>query len=245
MVPARAGTDGKRFPDQALDHRSRGIGSGTTGLDREGLEPGSADRAPVVATGVSACHRGLLAEPDAGLGDPNAACERRVALDPRMVSGGRTPEQVNKWALRLQSGLELPGVAGPTNNLDGWQTYGAAFREAAEVVGISSGELAVRLPDDYPPSQREFDLRMGESIPDLRAGLTSLRDVLVALEWLQVEFIEHLADIRKATSSLSTAGGSRKKNGRTRGDFNVSGAGGHAGASSDTHMDYPTGRPGR
>ena len=32
MVPARAGTDGKRFPDQALDHRSRGIGSGTTGL---------------------------------------------------------------------------------------------------------------------------------------------------------------------------------------------------------------------
>ena len=60
---------------------------------------------------------------------------------------------------------ELPGVAGPTNNLDGWQTYGAAFREAAEVVGISSGELAVRLPDDYPPSQREFDLRMGESYP--------------------------------------------------------------------------------
>ena len=101
---------------------------------------------------------------------------------------------MNKWALRLQSGLELPGVAGPTNNLDGWQTYGAVFREAAEVVGISSGELAVRLPDDYPPSQREFDLRMGESIPDLRAGLTSLRDVLVALEWLQVEFIEHLAD---------------------------------------------------
>ena len=69
MVPARAGTDGKRFPDQALDHRSRGIGFGTTGLIVKAWNRAVLIGAPVVATGVSACHRGLLAEPDAGLGD--------------------------------------------------------------------------------------------------------------------------------------------------------------------------------
>jgi hypothetical protein len=48
--------------------------------------------------------------------------------------------------------------------------------------------LAVRLPDSYNDSERELDLRMSERIPDLQTGSPSLGDVLVAMEWLRVEY---------------------------------------------------------
>lgn len=108
------------------------------------------------------------------------------------VVPGATPEFVNRLALYLQSGGELPGNA-PTNNPDNWRTYGEVFREAAEINGIGLGDLAVRLPNDYDHSQLELDLQMGQRIPDLHKGSPSLRDVLVAMEWLRVEYPQFVA----------------------------------------------------
>ena len=98
-----------------------------------------------------------------------------------------TPDLVNRLALHLQGGLDLPGMA-PTNNPDGWRAYGDIFREANEMSGAAPNELAVRLPDSYSESDRELDLAMSERIPDLQTGSPSLRDVLVAMEWLRVEY---------------------------------------------------------
>lgn len=97
-----------------------------------------------------------------------------------------TPELVNKIAVYLQNGEDLPGVA-PTNNPDGWRAYGAIFREA-HLSESGPEELAVRLPSNYNEAQRELDLQMAQRIPDLQAGSPSLRDVLVAMEWLRVEW---------------------------------------------------------
>jgi hypothetical protein len=100
---------------------------------------------------------------------------------------GATPELVNRLALHLQGGVDLPGTA-PTNNPDGWRAYGDIFREANETSGAAPDELAVRLPDSYSESDARQDLLMAQRIPDLQAGSPSLRDVLVAMEWLRVEY---------------------------------------------------------
>ena len=100
---------------------------------------------------------------------------------------GLTPEVVNRLALHLQMGGELPAPA-PTNNPDGWQAYGEIFREACEASAVAEGELAVRLPDSYGDEDRQADLLLGQRIPDMQSGDPSLRDVLVAMEWLRVEY---------------------------------------------------------
>jgi hypothetical protein len=102
-----------------------------------------------------------------------------------------TPELVNKLALLLKTGTELPGIA-PTNNPDGWHAYGEIFREAGDLINAAADELAIRLPDSYNQSDREVDLQIGQNIPDLQTGSPSLRDVLVAMEWLRVEFPQYL-----------------------------------------------------
>lgn len=102
-----------------------------------------------------------------------------------------TPELVNRLALHLQSGKDLPGSA-PTNNPDGRRTYGEIFREASDISGSAQDELAVRLPSSYDQSHRELDLQIGQRIPDLQTGSPSLRDVLVAMEWLLVEYPQFL-----------------------------------------------------
>jgi len=98
-----------------------------------------------------------------------------------------TPEFVNQVALLLQTGGDLPGTA-PTNNPDGWRAYGEIFRAAAAMIGTAPDELAVRLPDSYSHSDRALDLQMSQRIPDLQSGSPPLRDVLVAMEWLRVEY---------------------------------------------------------
>lgn len=100
---------------------------------------------------------------------------------------GSTPDLVNRLALHLQNGNTLPDPA-PTNNPDGWHAYAAVLQEAHEMSGAAQDELAVRLPESYSDSDRELDLRMGQRIPDLQTGSPSLRDVLVAMEWLRVEY---------------------------------------------------------
>jgi len=107
------------------------------------------------------------------------------------VLPGATPEGVNTLALYLQGGGALPGTA-PTNSPDGWRAYGEIFREASEMSGTAPGELAVRLPSTYGDADREIDLAMGRRIPDLQTGSPSLRDVLVAMEWLRVEYPQFL-----------------------------------------------------
>jgi hypothetical protein len=102
-----------------------------------------------------------------------------------------TPDLVNKLALLLKTGTDLPGVA-PTNNPDGWRAYGQIFREAGDMIGAAPNELAVRLPDSYNQSDREIDLEIGQRVPDLQTGSPSLRDVLVAMEWLRVEFPQYI-----------------------------------------------------
>jgi hypothetical protein len=101
-----------------------------------------------------------------------------------------TTQVVHTLAQHLQRGHELPGPA-PTNNPDGWDAYGVIFREASEMIG-SGDELAVRLPDSYGDAGRQIDLEMGQRIPDLQTGVPSLRDVLVAMEWLRVEYPQFL-----------------------------------------------------
>jgi hypothetical protein len=103
------------------------------------------------------------------------------------VIPGATPDVMNKVAQYLRGGGEIPGGA-PTNNPDGWRAYGEIFREAAEDCGIPANELAVRLPADYDQPQRALDLQLAQCIPDLQTGSPQLRDVLVALEWLRVEY---------------------------------------------------------
>ena len=102
-----------------------------------------------------------------------------------------TPEAVNKLAVLLKTGTDMPGPA-PTNNPDGWRAYGEIFREAGDMIGAAPDELAVRLPDTYNQSERERDFHMGQRIPDLQTGSPSLRDVLVAMEWLRVEFPQYI-----------------------------------------------------
>jgi hypothetical protein len=98
-----------------------------------------------------------------------------------------TSELVNKLALHLQNGLDLPGTA-PTNNPNGWREYGEIFREAAESSGTPLTDLAVRLPDDYGELDTRRDLFDSQRIPDLQSGTPALRDILVAIEWLRVEY---------------------------------------------------------
>jgi hypothetical protein len=106
---------------------------------------------------------------------------------------GSTPEVVNRLALYLQTGGELPpGLPPPTNNPEGWREYGDVFREVNEISGAAPDELAVRLPSDYGQSQQELDVQMQRRIPDLQTGSPALRDVLVALEWLRVEYPRHV-----------------------------------------------------
>jgi hypothetical protein len=101
---------------------------------------------------------------------------------------GVTPAIVNALALRLQEGGDVP-IGAPTNNPDGWRGYADIFRDARETSGAAPNELAVRLPDSYDPSQTGLDRQMAQRIPDLQAGTAPLlRDVLVAMEWLRVEF---------------------------------------------------------
>ena len=93
-------------------------------------------------------------------------------------------------ALLLQNGQTMPGTA-PTNNPGGWQAYGEIFREINEACGITLSDLAVSLPSDYADSEMHTDQQWGQCIPDLSTGAPSLRDVLVALEWLRVEYVQH------------------------------------------------------
>lgn len=101
--------------------------------------------------------------------------------------GGEDPDLVNRLALHLQTGGALPGPA-PTNNPDGWTVYRDILLEACDACGVPPTELAVRMPTPYDPSQRELDREMAQRIPDLQSGSPSLRDVLVAAEWLRVEY---------------------------------------------------------
>jgi hypothetical protein len=109
--------------------------------------------------------------------------------------GGEDPELVNTLALHLQGDGPLPDPA-PTNNPDGWRAYRDVLLEACEACGVPPTELAVRLPSPYDPSQRELDRELGGRIPDLQTGTPSLRDVLVASEWLRVEYPQ-LVDRRR------------------------------------------------
>ena len=108
------------------------------------------------------------------------------------VHPGITPEAVNKLALRIQGGLEPTRVVAPSNNPGQWRAYGEIFRDAAETSGVAPGELALQLPSEYGVPERERDLRLGAFIPDLGTGSPALGDVLVAMEWLCVEFLQYL-----------------------------------------------------
>jgi hypothetical protein len=106
------------------------------------------------------------------------------------VFGGSTPDQVNRLALHLLAGGDVP-LPTPTNNSDGWRAYGEVFRGVNEINGVALGELAVSLPNDYDASQGEIDLQMAQIVPDLQPGRVALGDVLVALEWLRVEYPQY------------------------------------------------------
>jgi hypothetical protein len=107
------------------------------------------------------------------------------------VFADATPELVNDLAVYLQTGGDLPGIA-PTNNPDGWRAYGQIFRDAQLMSEAGPEELAIRLPSNYDKAQREIDLRISQWIPDLQTETVSLRDVLVAMEWLRVEWPQFL-----------------------------------------------------
>jgi hypothetical protein len=102
------------------------------------------------------------------------------------------PKAVNQLALLIQGGKEPSGIPAPTNNPDQWRTYGEIFREAAETFGVAPGELALQLPSEYGRQEMERDLRLATFIPDLGTGSPALSDVLVAMEWLCVEFPQFL-----------------------------------------------------
>ena len=100
---------------------------------------------------------------------------------------GAQPDLANALALHLQRGGDLPGPA-PTNNPGGWWTYGEIFGDVRDLVGAGDDELAVRLTDDYSEAERQTDAQLLQRVPDLQTGIPSLGDVLVALEWLRVEY---------------------------------------------------------
>ena len=97
------------------------------------------------------------------------------------------PEIANRLALHLLSGATFPGPA-PTNNPDGWQAYASILRDARLGDAPGDGDLPVRLPSNYGPNGNAEDSKLSERIPDLSAGTPALRDILVALEWLRVEW---------------------------------------------------------
>jgi hypothetical protein len=120
------------------------------------------------------------------------------------------PGLANGLALLLLSDADLPDPA-PTNNPDGWLAYASILREARLGDGVGHGELAVRLPSDYPPEQRARDLELSERIPDLSAGTPALGDVLVALEWLRVEWPAMLDQNRGDMIAINCRGLSKEQ----------------------------------
>lgn len=97
------------------------------------------------------------------------------------------PELANGLAQLLQTGTDLPGPA-PTNNPDGWQAYASILREARLETEADNQELVVSIPSEYAPELRALDFELWGRIPDLSTGTPALGDVLVALEWLRVEW---------------------------------------------------------
>jgi hypothetical protein len=197
-VPARAGTDGlraeaKRFfltQRWIIDLEQREVSR----LDAivQAWDPRASDAAPwpmpEFPPSTEVCSPGPMPAWEIRMLRAGAALRLMLLALP-----GATPDLVNNLALHLQAGGEVPPeVHPPTNNPDGWRAYGAVFREANEIRGAALDELAVRLPSDYGPSEREVDLQMGQRIPDLQTGSPALRDVLVALEWLRVEYPQYV-----------------------------------------------------
>jgi hypothetical protein len=97
------------------------------------------------------------------------------------------PALANKLAAELSTGLELPGPAA-TNNPRGWDEYAAIFRDLRALCEEGDGEFPMRLPADYSVDDQEHDRALAGRVPDLSTGSPALPDVLVALEWLRVEW---------------------------------------------------------
>lgn len=107
------------------------------------------------------------------------------------VLSDATPALINRLALALQQGMALPPPA-VTNNPDGWNAYTRVFAQAAALGGCAGDELAVSLPNDYADAERQKDLALAQRIPDLQHATASIDDVLVALEWLRVEWPQYV-----------------------------------------------------
>jgi hypothetical protein len=82
---------------------------------------------------------------------------------------------------------DLPGPA-PTNNPTGLGEYAGIFGELQSQLGNATQDIAIRLPPGYGDDQARLDDELLERVPDLSTGAPALRDVLVALEFLRIEW---------------------------------------------------------
>src|SRR4029079_18152447 len=96
---------------------------------RDGAAPPSSSRMPEFPPMTEICSPGPLPPWEAGMLRASAALRMIHA-----VLTTATAAFVNKIALHLQAGGDLPGVA-PTNNPGGWHAYGEIFREASVLSG--------------------------------------------------------------------------------------------------------------
>jgi hypothetical protein len=99
-----------------------------------------------------------------------------------------SPDLANRLAtLLIQGGDRLVGLplTPPTNNPKGWLDYSEILRAASS---SETRELAARLPPTYNPREKGRDRNDVQAFPDLSSGVPALRDVLLAVEWLRIEF---------------------------------------------------------
>lgn len=97
------------------------------------------------------------------------------------------PSVTNEVALLLTEGVQI-SVPAPTNNPDSWRAYAAFFSDLQALCNTGKRELALKLPEDYPPEEMMLDLELSQRIPDLSSGIVKLNDILVAYEWLRTEW---------------------------------------------------------
>lgn len=99
-----------------------------------------------------------------------------------------SPDLANRLAgMLIQGGAQLAGSlpTPPTGNPGGWHDYAEISRAASSP---KFPELAVQLPTIYEPRELAIDINQMQALPDLSSGGPALRDVLLALEWLRIEF---------------------------------------------------------
>jgi hypothetical protein len=97
------------------------------------------------------------------------------------------PELANQVVDLLLQRPDLPGPA-PTNNPTAMREYATIFEELQAELGDAPQDVAIRLPPGYDANQTRLDDELLGRLPDLSTGAPALRDVLVALEFLRIDW---------------------------------------------------------